>query len=95
MSKGLKALEKIKSIQSFKGGDNYSLGDKPEIKTIEKELKALEIIKKSLGLYTEDGLLVVQTEDCEGYWECTEEYAFSNFTNDEYITLKEVLCDEV
>ena len=96
MSKGLEALENIKEMPindedgelmyQFKDMKYYQL----DLEHIEKELKALEIIKKKNSH-------VIYVYNCKNYLEYKNSYpkyqCFMEFTQEEFDLLKEVLCE--
>ena len=59
------ALETLKSIKKFDGGDYYSLGDKKEFKIIRQDLDRLEKLEK------ENQELIKKT-DCCMWHECNK-----------------------
>ena len=84
MSKGLKALEQIKANRQF------SLkAFEEEINTIEKELKALEIIKEKICL----GGLCSALQETKNFEDYKVSY-FTQLTKEEYDLLKAVLKNE-
>ena len=80
MSKGLEALEEIKETLSQLDTSFYS---KESLNTIEKELKALEIMTKSLDIKEEDFFY----DDKENVYY----FIGSEIPKEEYDLLKEVL----
>lgn len=84
MSKGLDALEKLRQNNK----DNSHLFDDELLETIEKELKALEIIiDKTVNVYDE----IYETNDYEDY---IANFGYTqlqfNMTKEEYELVKEV-----
>ena len=91
MSKGLEALKNILNQELIKPnkyrktiGDIASVG---QVITIQKELKALEIIKeKRVNCY-----LIINSENLKDYNECVDDTTEKRLTQEEYDLLKEVV----
>ena len=79
MSKGLEALKEINKVIPYAHITN-------EYKTIEKELKALEIIKEKICL----GGLCSSLQETKNFEDYKVSY-FTQLTKEEYELLKEVL----
>ena len=99
MSKGLEALKEIekfieKNLSKTKDNESFNLGF--DIGIIEKELKALEIIKtKKVNV----GWLFVSFKNYAEYkdaldneWTIVKQISLEPLTQEEYDLLKEVLC---
>ena len=88
MSKELEALEQLKAIKQFDGGEHHFLGDEKEIKIVEKGLKALDIIiKKNVD--------ILELKFAYSVYEYNVTKQFGEIlTEEEFKLLKEVLCYE-
>lgn len=89
--KGLEALEEIKIVNYYEDdeyADDDYLGIRKEIKIIEKELKALEIIKNHELADTLFSYLKVDKTPNEWNWGLPKKM---QLTQEEYDLLKEVL----
>lgn len=89
MTKGLEALDNLRSMVSLSQDCHYKESNKL-CDTIEKELKALEILKnKNIDLF-----YLQDTTELERYNDACDYYRnLSYLTQEEYDLLKETLCN--
>lgn len=91
MSKGLEALDGLRFDVSMSQDINYIEANK-ECDIIEKELKALEIIK-NLIKFGDDLISILDFDTYEEYCKHSCDYNYE-LTEEEFNLLKEVFCNE-